>query len=139
MANKATGRCMCGAVRYELDVKPETFLYCHCRDCQYVSSGGPAAVVIVPRAAFHLTTGKVKGYRVQGESGNHVTRQFCPTCGTAMFSDAEAAPDISIVKVGTLDDASGLKPTAIIWTSAAQPWAYLDPALPHFEKNPPSA
>src|SRR5215469_4858354 len=36
---KATGGCLCGQIRYE--VNSDTFIEvrCHCRDCQYVSGG----------------------------------------------------------------------------------------------------
>ena len=35
-----TGGCRCGAIRYEVTVAPVASVACHCRDCQYVSSGG---------------------------------------------------------------------------------------------------
>ena len=35
-----TGRCYCGAVRYEADGPPAFKGQCHCRECQYISGGG---------------------------------------------------------------------------------------------------
>ena len=130
------GRCLCGSTAYESSADPVAFMLCHCRDCQYVSGGEPAAVVVVPKDAFALTKGEVKGFAVKGESGKLVERQFCPTCGTPMFSALKGMPDLWAIKAGTMDDASKLKPTAFIWTKSAQPWAHLDKAMPSFERQP---
>jgi len=131
-----SGGCACGTVRYTVNSEPVAFMLCHCRACQYASGGEPAAVVVVPRAAFQLTEGAVKRYSSKSEAGNTVTRQFCPECGTPMFSELEANPGLWVIKAGTLDDPSWLKPAAFLWTRSAQPWAHLDPALPAFEKQP---
>ena len=134
-----SGGCLCGAVRYAVSAEPVAFMLCHCRDCQYASGCEPAAVVVVPKPAFRLTQGKPKGYAVKGESGNEVERQFCPDCGTPLFSALAGMAQLWAIKAGSLDDPSWLKPTAFLWTKSAQPWAHRDPALPGFEKQPPSA
>jgi hypothetical protein len=35
-----------------------------------------------------------------------------------------------------MDDPSGLEPAADIWTASAQPWDYLTPHLPKYERQP---
>jgi len=136
MTTPFSGGCACGTVRYTVSSEPVAFMLCHCRDCQYASGGEPAAVVVVPRTAFQLTQGAVRRYAKTSEAGNTVTRQFCPECGTPMFSELGGNPDLWVIKAGTLDDPSWLKPTALLWTRSAQPWAHRDPALPAFEKQP---
>jgi hypothetical protein len=130
------GGCMCGKVRYESSADPAAFVLCHCRDCQYVSGGAAASVVVVPTPALKVTQGTLKGYSSVGENGKKVTRKFCPDCGTPMFSELESNPDIMVVKAGTMDDPSGLKPAMTLWTHSAQPWAYIDASIPSFEKQP---
>jgi hypothetical protein len=130
------GRCLCGAVTYESTAEPLAFVLCHCRDCQYISGGEPAAVIVIPKPAFKLTKGQLKRYAVTADSGARVVREFCPECGTSMFAAAEGEPDLWAIKAGTLDDPSKLKPTAFLWTKSAQPWAHLDQAIPGFEKQP---
>jgi len=130
------GRCLCGAVTYESSADPVAFMLCHCRDCQYIAGGEPAAVVVIPKDGFKLTKGAVKSYSVKGESGNAVVRQFCPDCGTPMFSGLEGMAHLWTIKAGTMEDASKLKPTAFLWTKSAQPWAHRDKAYPSFEKQP---
>ena len=130
------GHCLCGAVHYESSADPVAFMLCHCRDCQYISGGEPAAVVVIPKTSFSLTQGSVKSFMVTGDSGSKVVRQFCPECGTPMFSGLDANPQLWAIKAGTMDDPTGLKPTAFLWARSAQPWAHKDPAIHAFEKQP---
>ena len=129
------GHCLCGRVEYESSSDPMAFILCHCRDCQYASGGEPTAAVVVRSSSFKITKGEVKGYSSKAESGSSVTRQFCPECGTPLFAFGERRPEIMAIKVGSLDDPSGLKPTAFIWTRSAQPWAHRDPSIPSLEEE----
>lgn len=129
-----TGRCLCGAVRYELAVEPQTFALCHCRDCQYVTGGEPAAVAVAPGEAFRVTQGALKAYRSVGDSGAEVARNFCPECGTQVMS--AIAGGLIAVKVGTLDEPLASAPQIEVWTASAQPWAHHPDGVMRFERNP---
>jgi hypothetical protein len=130
------GGCLCGAIRYEVSAEPFAVMNCHCRDCQYTSGGGFSTVAVVPAAAFKLTKGKPKRFTVKGDSGRDVTRSFCENCGSPVFSEPPGG-QIMVVKAATLDDPSWLKMGGALYTKSAQPWAYIDPKLPAFEKMPP--
>ena len=135
MTSAKTGGCLCGAVRYEISGDTVADAMCHCRDCQYVSGGEPASLVIVPKTGFKFTKGELKGYTKQGDSGKNVTRRFCANCGTQVISEVEMNPDIVVVKTGTLDDPSAFKPGVVLYTSSAQPWAHLPDGIPHMPKG----
>ena len=53
-------------------------------------------------AAFTVT-GRTNDYPSVADSGNQMHRRFCPTCGTPLFSEAEARPHLIFVRVGTFD------------------------------------
>jgi hypothetical protein len=130
------GGCMCGKVRYQSSSDPLTFVLCHCRECRYVSGGAAASVVVVPSDAVKITQGAVKGFSSTGDNGKKVIRQFCPDCGTPMFSLIESNPAIMVVKAGTMDESNGLKPAMTFWTRSAPDWAHIDPSIPSFETQP---
>lgn len=136
MATTRTGGCLCGAVRYEVAADPLAVICCHCTDCQKASGGPYATVVLVPRPAVTIR-GATKAFTVEAESGNTVTRRFCPECGTPLFSEISMNPDLFVVKQGTFDDRRGLGPSMNIWTASAQPWVPIEASLPRFPKNPP--
>lgn len=130
-----TGRCLCGAVTYELSSEPQMMALCHCRDCQHVTGGEPAAVALIAKGGFKLRQGELRTYACQGDSGNRVERHFCAACGSHLLSGLESGP-FDAVKVGTLDEPLPLQPQIEIWTSSAQPWAHHPEGAMRFEKNP---
>jgi hypothetical protein len=130
-----TGQCLCGAVTYELNDEPQMLALCHCRDCQRVTGGEPAAVALIPKGGFRVRQGELKTYACQGESGNTVERRFCPECGSHLLSCLAGGP-FDAVKAGTLDEPLSLQPQIEIWTSSAQPWAHHPEGVARFEKNP---
>ena len=53
-----------------------------------------------------------------------------------MFSEACENTERMVIRVGTLDDATGIVPTTVIWTDSAPAWAPIDPALQAFPRQP---
>ena len=58
-----------------------------------------------------------------------------PTCGTPVFSGLSGGP-LQVIKAGTLDDPSWLKPALEIWTDSAQPWAPRATGIAQMPRNP---
>lgn len=125
-----TGGCLCGAVRYTVTTEALGSRACWCRLCQYLASGSATVNVIFPADAVKIT-GALKTFAGVADSGCHMTRGFCPKCGTQVTSVAAERPHLMVLRVGTLDDPNRVRPTDVIWTSMAPDWATLDPDLPH--------
>lgn len=132
-----TGGCLCGAIRYEVAVEPLVAIRCHCRDCQYVSGGEPAAVVIVPSTSVRMIRGNARPFWKQADSGVRVYRSFCSECGTPLFAGNERHPEVMAIKIGSLDEPGLYRPSGHIWTESAQTWHHIDPSEPAFSNNPP--
>jgi hypothetical protein len=133
---KFTGGCLCGAIRYEAEGELVTAGACHCRDCQYVSGGGPAHVLIIAAGDVKMTKGEPRIYFSLSEAGHTVGRSFCEDCGTPIFAQNAARPGVLSIKAGTLDDPSLYRPKGHIWVKSAQPWHHIDPALPIIQGDP---
>lgn len=129
------GGCICRAVRYECSAEPVMMANCHCRDCQKAGGGAFAPAVIVPTASLKIT-GEAKFYDTQSDSGNIVSRGFCPNCGSRLFGKTAAMPDLMAIQAGSLDDPSWYQPRMDIYTASAQPWDTMNPQLPKFQKSP---
>ena len=121
-----TGRCLCGAVRWESAETPITTRVCWCRDCQYLGAGSGTVGACFRTATFKVV-GKTSDFASVADSG------------TPLFSEAEARPHLIFVRVGTFDDPNLANPAMTIWTSSAPRWACIDAALPRVEKQPPPA
>ena len=131
------GGCLCGSVRYTANTKPIVTRACWCKLCQTIASGNATINLAFPVKAVTIT-GDLQDYTCIAESGDKMHRQFCPSCGVHMFTQAEEKPDIIGVRAGTLDDKELVKIEGNIWTSEAPSWAHLDPNLLNFEHQPPA-
>jgi len=120
MTTTATGQCLCGAVKYEVEI-PEKSIYeglCHCRDCQRYTGTAFASSMMVSKAGMKLT-GELKFYGKETERGTVMERGFCPQCGSNVLCRSDAWPDLYVLAAGTLDDPSVYKPKINIFTRSA--------------------
>jgi hypothetical protein len=131
---KLSGGCYCKAVRYEVDSDPVMKAECLCRECQYITGGGPNFFMAVAPAAFRYVAGEPKGFK-RTDIPNGVTREFCPECGTHLATLPNAP--IVVVKVGTLDDPSAFGgPDVAIFTVDRQAFHAIAEGVPQFERMP---
>jgi hypothetical protein len=137
-SEEITGGCLCGAVRYRSVAAPITTRICWCRLCQYIGAGSATVNMCFPREAVAIM-GELADYSSVADSGNVMHRRFCRTCGTAMFSEAEARPHLIFIRAGTLDRPEIARPEMTIWTSQAPVWACIDDAIPRLEGQAPPA
>lgn len=122
-----TGRCLCGAVTFTLSAEPLAVRLCWCRDCQHLAANGTVNL-LVPAEALAVS-GTLAEHVKAADSGNQLTRQFCPVCGTHLFGISSGRPQFRVVRAGNLDDPSSVRPGMNIWTASAPAWACMDPAL----------
>jgi hypothetical protein len=132
--SERTGRCLCGNVTFRLAAQPLVTRVCWCRDCQHLGANGTVNV-LVPVDAL-VVSGALSEHTKRASSGNEVTRQFCPSCGTHLFAKSSGYSQFRVVRAGNLDDPSSIHPTMNIWASSAPGWACLDPTLERIEHQP---
>ena len=129
------GGCLCGSIRYECTCDTENASYCHCDDCKK-ATGGPYTVGVLSESdKLNIISGKVKGYTAIADSGRKITREFCPICGSPLFTRAEKCPNHIFLKAGSLDEPELIKPNCQTWTKRAVPWAYIDEKLPCYPES----
>ena len=133
---KIEGGCLCGKVRYSAEAEPAFVGVCHCKNCQKGTGTAFAIVVAVPTPALNVQ-GTLQTFIGRGHSGKSTHRRFCPECGSPILSEADALPGVAIIKAGTLDDTSWLKPGMEIFCDSAQPWAQLSGDRQRFPKMVP--
>jgi hypothetical protein len=134
--SKIEGGCACGAVRYAFSGEPMMMGQCQCRACQRDSGTGHACHLAVAAAGFEIS-GPIKYWNSKADSGNTVSRGFCTECGSPVASKNVGMPQMMFVRAASLDDPAIFRPQMVVWAGARQPWDYLNPELPTFEKMPP--
>ncbi len=116
-----TGGCACGAIRYQSKEAPFFSFHCQCRQCQRASGGGHSSSFVVAADAVTIT-GDLRFHDQQSDSGNTVSRGFCPHCGSPIMNINSGYPDSRYFHAATLDDPSTFKPTTVVFREFAQPW-----------------
>jgi hypothetical protein len=132
MADTATGRCLCGAVAYEVRGPLRDVLICHCEECRRWH-GHASACTAARREQLVLTEQRGLRWVQSPRSDAGARRGFCGECGSSLFWDPPRRDTISIA-AGTLDQPTGLRVAAHWFVSQAADYAPVpDDGLPHHE------
>ena len=90
-----TGGCLCGQVRYSANTEPAFVGVCHCKNCQKQTGTAFSVLVGIPKTAMSIQ-GQLKTFHDTGDSGQAVDRNFCPECGSPVFTDAAVMPGVCL-------------------------------------------
>jgi hypothetical protein len=133
----ATGQCLCGAVRFIVRGAPRRMAHCHCKDCQRSSGAGHMSNAVFNAEDVEMV-GETATYSVKADSGNTMTRHFCPTCGARMYAVNTGRPDKMILTAGTFDDSSWFAAEVVLYTKSRPAWDATGDSVPAFEAMPPA-
>ena len=112
-----TGRCLCGAVRYEVRGDLRDVLICHCEECRRWH-GHFSASTAARREQLVLVERRGLRWVDSPNSDARARRGFCAECGSSLFWDPPDRETISIA-AGTLDGHTGLHVAAHWYVSQA--------------------
>lgn len=133
---KLEGGCLCGNIRYSGQADPILTIVCNCTNCQKTSGGAFSLNVAVPKGSVEFQ-GDLAEYRdTTTGSGKPASRYFCASCGSPIMSESAVLEGVTILKAGTLDDTSWVKPTMQCYCDSAQDWLELGEAMQKFPKMP---
>ncbi len=133
-----TGRCLCGAVRFEVAEAPLFASYCHCTRCQRrTGTAGSAQAHIVP-GSLRILGGEDALRAYQPPDGS--AKVFCSLCGAHLWAQR---PDDSVpvaVRMAAFDEDPGVRPSSRQFVAYSAAWeAIPDDGLPRYpERRPPA-
>lgn len=124
----ATGRCLCGSVRYECTDAPRWALYCHCESCR-LNTGSPVTAFFGMANGAWSWTAKTPA---QFSSSPGVQRYFCSTCGTPVAFGADRFPGELHFYTSALVDKTGFEPTGHVNVADQLSWFEIHDSLPRW-------
>jgi len=129
-----TGRCLCGAVHFEIDGALGRITVCHCSLCRRSSGSAFLPAAAVSAAHFRITSGGrlLSAY----ESSPQYERVFCSRCGSQLFGRHADHP-IVWVRLGSLDQDPGSRPALHFMTGSKAPWYTIADNAEQFPEMPP--
>jgi hypothetical protein len=125
---RATGRCLCGAVRYEVRGPLRDVVLCHCVEC--ARWGGYLGAFAAARPNdLRLLDDAALVWITSPASDRHARRAFCGACGSSLFWEPADRDRIGIA-AGTLDRPTGLRLAGRWYTHDAADYDRLQDDLP---------
>lgn len=133
--SEISGRCLCGAVTFEGAVASERVVNCHCEDCRKATGAVHATLLFVPEETVTIS-GALTAFEHTSDSGSTMTKMFCPTCGSQMFSKNTNRPGVVAIRAGVIAEDDVVKPMFNVFTDSMYESTPLDPDLPSFARMP---
>jgi hypothetical protein len=113
------GSCLCKTVEYEIDQLDMPVGHCHCLSCRKAHAAPFATNAGVLRTHFRWLKGQEA--LTAHESSPGKIRYFCSKCGSHLVAERPTQPHV-IVRVATLDENPGVRPTVHVWRSHDAVW-----------------
>lgn len=117
---RVTGRCLCGAVTYEVRGPLRDVVLCHCVECRRWSGTGSGAFASAHDVDL-VVSGDALKWIDSPDSSRQARRGFCVECGTSLFWKAPEL-DRTGIAAGTLDEPTDLRLAAHIYTHQLADW-----------------
>ena len=125
------GRCLCGAVRFTFEGKPNWIAWCHCDSCRRNTSSPGTVFIGVPLASFRFTGAEPKNY----VSSPGTNRRFCGNCGSPVSFDSEDYADEIHLYAAAMDDPNAYAPRGHVHTAEQLDWFETLDDLPRFARS----
>lgn len=131
---RVEGSCLCGAVRYQVELLPGKVFTCHCQFCR--KAHGADSVTMALGDGRTLVVSDEKGYLTEHVNDIGGYRAFCRHCGTRLMN---YAPDKSLyfsVTLSTVDTPADIQPVAHLNVESKAPWCTPYEGLPQYPGIP---
>lgn len=118
--------CSCGQLRVTCEGEPVRVSMCHCLECQK-RTGSTYGVQARWPASQAAVAGRSSRFVRTGDEGNVATFHFCPDCGSTVYYQFDAIPDIVAVAVGNFADPSFPPPKFSVYEVRKHAWVGVPP------------
>jgi hypothetical protein len=125
------GKCLCGAVHFEV---ADAFVYaanCHCSNCRRATGAAFKPFAGIARDKVRLTRGD-DSVLIFGEPSGHDVR--CKACGSLLYSVVRDGAFVHVA-MGTLVDAPSIRPASHIFVGSKAPWFTITDDLPQHDEH----
>ena len=127
---RATGSCLCGAVKYQVLGSLRPVVYCHCTQCRRTSGHFVAATAALKENLALVSDQGLSWY----QSSVSAKRGFCRFCGSSLFWSSESDNHVSIM-AGTLNQPTEIEAVEHIFVLHKADYYDLNDGLPQRQQG----
>ncbi len=113
------GKCLCGEVQFEIDIKKLAVVQCHCSLCRKQGGSASNSATFVPQESFRWLSGEMEISKWQSASG--FRSEFCRNCGSPVPNPLKTS-DLVWIPVGLIDGEADLQVVTHIYTNSMASW-----------------
>jgi len=129
-AGLAQGQCLCGKVRFEIDVPARWAWHDHSAASRRAHGAAYATYVGSWRKRFRIIEGEDTITRFEDKATKTV-RSFCASCGTPLSYERARSPHMVNIPRALFSARTGRQPLYHIAIEELQDWAYIgEPLVP---------
>ncbi|MCC6527187.1 MAG: GFA family protein [Polyangiaceae bacterium] len=125
-------RCSCGELEIVTEGEPLRISMCHCLACQARTGSAFGLQARFAQASVRVS-GPSTAYVRTADSGQRVTFHFCPRCGSTVYYELEALPDVVAVAVGAFADPSFPAPRVSVYEARRHAWVGMPADIEHLD------
>lgn len=128
------GSCLCGNIKYQVEINPEQIFNCHCKFCRKAHGADYVTVAVANASTLKVVDEKGLLREHQNDIGGF--RAFCSDCGTRLFN---YAPDKNMyfgISLSTVDTPIEFNPVAHANTESKASWCEPYEGIPQFSGFP---
>ncbi|MBR0696928.1 GFA family protein [Bradyrhizobium lablabi] len=130
LAKPAAGQCLCGQVRFEIDVPARWAWHDHTPASRRAHGAAYATYVGCWRKRFRITEGQNSLSRYE-DAATGTARAFCSNCGTPIIYERAHSPHMVNIPRALFSGRTGRQPLYHIAIEELQEWAYTgEPLVP---------
>lgn len=130
------GSCLCGKIRYQVEIYPDKIFNCHCKFCRKAHGADYATMAVADASTLMLFD--QHAYLKEHQSGAGGYRAFCSECGTRLMNYSPDKKSFFCVSLSTIDTPPDLKPSAHINVESKAAWCEPSRGIPQFSAFPES-
>ena len=117
--------CSCGQLQLICEGEPVRISVCHCLACQQRTGSAFGAQARYHRDQMSGLQGRASEFVRTADSGNAITFHFCPACGSTVYWEGAATPEIVAVALGCFADPKFPNPKHSVYERRAHRWALM--------------
>ena len=127
------GRCLCGAVEFEVELVPEKVFNCHCSRCRRAHGAAFATLIFAKGETFKFIKGEEALAEFKDRPG---IRAYCGECGSRLMNYLPRKSRYLAISLACIDGDPEFKPVANVYVGSKASWHIPSDDIPCFEELP---
>ena len=130
------GSCLCGEIKYEVELIPDKIYNCHCSQCRKSHGAAFATQAFAKGETLRF----IQGEDLIGEYKEKLgIRAFCTQCGSRLMNYTKDKNIYLSIALATLDEHFEDGPVAHAFVASKAPWHHPSEDIPCYDELPAGA